>query len=186
VRSEEQQVSAGDDDKTVTRAKNVAYRLLTYRPRSRAELVGKLRDREFEEAVIDRVVSDLERFGYINDRQFAEQWVASRVRLRGLGRRRVEQELRNKGIDRDIVRDVLVETLSLDDEEAVAKQAAERKLRSMRNIEPLARKRRLAGFLERKGFSSEIIRSIIRTVPSRHAFVDEERRLTWKKKISIA
>jgi regulatory protein len=153
------------DDKTIARAKNAAYRLLTYRPRSRAELVEKLRDREFEGCVIDRVLVDLERFGYINDRQFAEQWTASRVRLRGLGRRRVEQELRNKGIDREIIRDVLVETLSLDNEKAVANAVAQRKLLSMKNVEPVACKRRLAGFLERKGFSSEIIRSIIRTMP---------------------
>lgn len=163
------------EDKQLSRAKNAAYRLLTYRPRSRAELVEKLRDREFDDIVIDRVLVDLERFGYINDRRFAEQWASSRVRLRGLGRRRVEQELRNKGVNRDIVREVLVETLSVDDEKAVAKQAAERKLRSMKNIEPLARKRRLAGFLERKGFSSEIIRSIVRMMPSRHALLDEER-----------
>lgn len=174
MRSSEKQNNCEDADKTTTRAKNAAYRLLTFRPRSRAELVGKLRDREFDETVIDRVLADLERFGYINDRRFAGQWAASRVRLRGLGRRRVEQELRNKGVDRDIIREVLVETLSPDDEMAVARETAERKLRSMKNLEPLARKRRLAGFLERKGFSSEIVHSIIRMMPSKCALADNE------------
>ncbi len=63
----------------------------------------KLQDKEFDQAVIEAVVVYLERLGYINDRQFAEQWAAGRVRLRGFGRRRIEQELRNKGIGRDII-----------------------------------------------------------------------------------
>ena len=95
------------NEKALMRARNAAYRLLTYRPRSRAELVTKLQEKDFDEAVVEAVLVDLARLGYVNDRQFAEQWASGRVRLRGFGRRRIEQELRTKGIDRDVIGEAL-------------------------------------------------------------------------------
>jgi len=106
------------------------------------------------------------RLGYVDDRKFACQWAASRARLRGYGRKRIEQELRQKGIGQETIREALAETIPLGDERETARMVAEKKLRAMKSLEPEARKRRLAGFLERKGFSSEIIWSIIRTISS--------------------
>src|SRR5512143_443683 len=94
-------------DKEQKLAKNVAYRYLTIRPRSRAEVEKKLREREFPQHIITSVIDHLLRLGYLNDEQFARQWAASRVRSRGFGRRRLEQELRVRGIDRDTIGSVL-------------------------------------------------------------------------------
>lgn len=151
-------------DKELTRAKNAAYRLLTYRPRSRKELEEKLREREFPEDIIGSVIDQCARLGYIDDARFAEQWARSRLTLRCFGRRRIEQELRGKGIAREIVREAIATVVPAEEEHEAAKKAAEKKLRTMRSVEPQARRRRLAGFLERKGFSSEIIRSILHAV----------------------
>ena len=154
----------GQDEKEVKRARNSAYRYLTIRPRSRAEVEQKLRDRGFPPEVVSSVIDHLLRLGYLNDEQFARQWAAGRVRSRGFGRRRIEQELRQKGIGRDIIRDTLTALFEDASELDVARREAERKLRTLSRFEPEVRKRRLAGFLERKGFPSEIIRSIVRTV----------------------
>jgi regulatory protein len=152
------------DEKEIKRARNVAYRYLTIRPRSRTEIEKKLVDRDFPADIIQSVIDHLLHFGYLNDEQFARQWAASRVRTRGFGRRRIEQELRQKGIGREVVcgtlKDLFEDTSELD----VARKEAEKKLRSLVRFEPEVRKRRLAGFLERKGFSSGIIRNILRTV----------------------
>jgi regulatory protein len=150
------------EDKVLTRARNAAYRILTYRPRSRAELIQKLQDKEFDQAVIEAVVVYLERLGYINDRQFAEQWAAGRVRLRGFGRRRIELELRNKGVGRDTVAEALAGVFGAETELETARSAAEKKFNSMKSTDGETRRRRLAGFLERKGFSFEIIRKVIK------------------------
>ncbi len=150
--------------KELTRARNAAYRLLTFRPRSHAELEQKLREREFDESVICEVLADLERLGYVNDRQFAGQWAAARLRLKGLGRRRIERELRRKGVPQEIIREAVAEAVPPDEEREAAVKAAEKKLRTMLSVSSDVRMRRLAGFLERKGFSSEITRSIIQMV----------------------
>lgn len=152
-------------EKTLTKARNTAYRLLTYRPRSRAELESKLRDRDFSEAVVDRVIADLARLGYLNERLFAEQWAAGRARVRGLGRRRIEQELKTKGVDREIIRDTLGTVFGDTPELDIAKREAVKKVKSLARAEPAARRRRLAGFLERKGFSSAIIGEVLRMLP---------------------
>jgi regulatory protein len=103
------------------------------------------------------------RLGYVDDRKFACQWAASRARLRGYGRKRIEQELRQKGVNQETIREALAEAIPLEDERETARTVAEKKLRTMKSLEPEARKRRLAGFLERKGFPHEIIWDIIKT-----------------------
>lgn len=154
----------GQDETELKRARNSAYRYLTIRPRSRAEVEQKLRDRGFPPEVVSSVIDHLLRLGYLNDEQFSRQWAASRVRSRGFGRRRVEQELRQKGISRDIIRDTMTGLFEEAPELDVARREADRKLRTLARLEPEVRKRRLAGFLERKGFPADIIRGIIRTV----------------------
>jgi regulatory protein len=155
------------DEKEVKRARNTAYRYLTIRPRSRAEVEQKLHDRAFPSDIIQSVIDHLLRLGYLNDERFARQWAASRVRTRGFGRRRIEQELRTKGVSRDIIRVTLEGQFEDSAEIDVARREAEKKLRSLTRFEPDVRRRRLAGFLERKGFPSGIIRAVLRSVPWR-------------------
>ena len=61
------------EKKELVRAKNTAYRYLSYRPRSYAEVEKKLRHQEFGEALVNAVLSDLVRLGYLNDEKFADQ-----------------------------------------------------------------------------------------------------------------
>jgi regulatory protein len=152
------------EDRALKRARNTAYRYLTIRPRSCVEVERKLRDRKFPPDIVSSVIDHLIKLGYLNDEQFARQWAASRVRSRGFGRRRLEQELRNKGISRDTIKETL-STLFEDASEAeVARKEADKKLRTLIRFEPEVRRRRLAGFLERKGFTSETNRTILRSV----------------------
>ena len=151
-----------ENDKECARAKNVAYRYLSYRPRSHAEVEKKLRDKGFGDVTVRTVLSNLTRLDYVDDEKFADQWAQSRVRLRGLGRRRIERELIDKGVDRETARRALDGVLTADLEIETAKRAVERKLASMRALDRETRRRRLAGFLERKGFSFAVIRHFIK------------------------
>jgi regulatory protein len=154
--------SVVSEDRQISRAKNTAYRYLSIRPRSRSEILRKLTDKEFPGEIIGRVMLHLERLGYVNDREFAGQWARSRTRLRGFGRRRIEQELRAKGISSDIIRETVAHLFEDSSEIDIARKEAEKKLKTLVRFEPEVRRRRLAGFLERKGFSSDIIRAIVR------------------------
>ncbi len=148
-------------DKQLVRAKDTAYRYLSYRPRSRAELEAKLHDKGFDDAIVAAVLVDLARLGYVDDERFASQWAEGRIRLSSHGKRRIARELAGKGVDRTIVLRTLTEVLSPDKERELARQTAERKLLTLRACDHETRRRRLSGFLERKGFSYEVIRDIL-------------------------
>jgi len=154
------------NDKELTRAKNAAYRFLTYRPRSRAEIEKKLHEKEFNDAIIETVLADLARLGYVNDLQFALGWTRSRIALRGFGRRRIGQELKSKGIGPEIIREVFAEVFSDETEIETARRVAGKKMNTMNSLDRETRRRRLAGFLERKGFSFEIIRDVLKSTES--------------------
>ncbi len=98
----------------------------------------------------------------MNDTHFAGVWTRSRIRLRGFGRRRIGQELKNKGIGRELIREAFSEVFSEETEIEIAKRVAEKKLLTMKALDRETRMRRLAGLLERKGFSFEIIRTVLR------------------------
>lgn len=153
-----------DKDKEVRRARNAAYRYLTIRPRSRWEVEQRLADRGFVKDIIVSVLDHLVRLGYLDDEQFARDWAASRVRTRGFGRRRIEQDLRNRGISTEVIRRTMAGLFADQPEAEIARKEAEKKIRTMSRLDPEVRRRRLAGFLERKGFTSDIIRSILYAV----------------------
>jgi regulatory protein len=164
------------ENREITRAKNAAYRYLALRPRSRTEVERKLSQKTFPDAVIRAVLSDLERLGYVNDREFSRLWSQSRVRMRGFGRRRIEQELRNKGVSQDVIRETLDALFENSSEADIAQREAEKKLKSLARFAPDVRLRRLAGFLERKGFSSEIIHAILRGARQRYPLCSGDRK----------
>lgn len=123
---------------------------------------AKLRDKGFDEAVIQSALSGLIRLGYLDDEKFARLWAESRIRLRAFGRRRIERELREKGVDPAIVRETLAGVFADDQEVDIAERAAAGKVKGMQLLDRETRRRRLAGFLERKGFPYDVIRVVLK------------------------
>jgi regulatory protein len=150
------------NEKELARARDAAYRHLSYRPRSREEVRRKLQEKGFSGPLVDAVLSGLERLGYVNDREFALQWARARIRLRSFGKRRIEQELRDRGIDRDLIQDALSEAFEAASELELARAEAEKKMKTLVRFRPEVRRRRVAGLLERKGFPASVVYSVIK------------------------
>jgi regulatory protein len=144
----------------VAAAKLVATRQLAYRARSTAELRKTLADRGFSEDAITEVVERFLELGYLNDAEFARRWIASRDQIAPRGSRLLRQELRQKGIDAELADQSLAEA-ELDDLET-ARRLAERRMDRLRDLPPDKARQRLAGYLERRGFSHEVVRKIDR------------------------
>jgi regulatory protein len=155
------------ETRELARARDAAYRHLSYRSRSRSEVAQKLKEKGFSATVIESVMENLERLGYVNDREFALEWSRSRVRLRGFGKRRIEQELRDRGVSRDLIHEALSEVFDDSSEFELALAEAEKKMRTLSRFEPDVQRRRLAGLLERKGFPAGIIRTVVNKVAPR-------------------
>ncbi|NES12836.1 MULTISPECIES: regulatory protein RecX [Micromonospora] len=131
-------------------AREICLRQLAVRPRTRAELAKALARRGISEEVAAGVLDRYDEVGIIDDAAFARAWVSSRHTGRGLARRALANELRQRGVDGDVASEALGE-LDEETEADTARALVERKLRSARG-DPDAVFRRLVGMLARKGY----------------------------------
>lgn len=88
------------------RAFNYAVSLLSKRAHSEQEILTKFRQKGITEG-IEQAIEKLKRFGYIDDERFASLYVSELINIKKYGKRRIEQELYRKGIDRGIIKDVI-------------------------------------------------------------------------------
>ncbi|HEX8725658.1 MAG TPA: regulatory protein RecX [Gemmatimonadaceae bacterium] len=137
--------------------------LLAARARSRLELRRLLLRKGEPADAVDRVLDRLEGAGYLDDAEFARQFARTKALGSGMSRRRVQQELARRGIDRALadaaIADVFAEE-SVNEIETV-ERLARRKLRALARLDDATRRRRLYGFLARRGFESEEIREVL-------------------------
>jgi regulatory protein len=142
-------------------AQAICLRLLTARPRSRAELAAALRRHGIPEDVGEPVLDRLSEVGLVDDAAFAESAVHSGHRRRGLGRRGLRAELGRRGVPDEIVNQA-VEGVRPEDEEQRARELVRRKLRSSTARDASALARKLGGMLARKGYSEGLAWRVVR------------------------
>jgi regulatory protein len=141
------------------RATSAALAFLAYRPRSEREVRDRLRQKAYRPEAIEAAVSKLTDWRYLNDADFARLWVENRANHQPRGQRRLAQELYRKGIDRDVARDAIAAAEI--DEEAAAFEVARAKLSAYAKLEPSTARRRLGGFLARRGYGFDVIRPVL-------------------------
>lgn len=138
-----------------------AMQLLQRRLHSGSELRNKLARREYGQAVIDDVLNDLRRLGYVDDERFARTRALSAAQHKQHGRRRAMLELREAGVEQETARRAVEDVYDPHDSLAVARALAQKKAPQLRKLEPLVARRRLAGMLARRGFEYDVVRPVI-------------------------
>ncbi len=144
-------------------AREICLRLLTFSPRTRAQLAEALARRDIPQEVADRVLSRFTEVGLIDDEAFAQAWVRSRHNGKGLAPRALSAELRRRGVADDTIQEAVAELHPEDIEEA-ARALVSRKLRTTRSLDPDRRTRRLVGMLARKGYSPGLAYRVVKEV----------------------
>jgi regulatory protein len=134
---------------------------LTGAARTRKELADKLAKRDVPDDVATELLDRFTEVGLIDDGSFAQQWVESRHRSRGLAPRALAQELRRKGVGDEEAKAALEQIDEADQREA-ARALVDRKLRTVRGLDPQVATRRLAGMLARKGYGAGLAFSVVR------------------------
>lgn len=155
------------------KAREAALNLLSYRARSEAELRQRLRRKEFPDDVVEACLTELVEKGFVDDAAFSASFVRDRVRGRPRGSRRLVQELRAKGVELKTAASAVEETLAAEDvtELELARDAARAWARrafggrgrpaQMDAESRLAARRQLYGYLARRGFPGEAIRTVM-------------------------
>lgn len=136
---------------------------LKFRQRSVKEMREYLSKKNTPPEIIERVIEQLTSERFLNDEEFARQWVQSRARFRPKGKRIVIMELQQKGIDREIIEKVLTEEMPDDvpNEEEQLKKLIQQRLKNYEGMKKQEIYQKLGAYLGRRGFSWEQIKKAI-------------------------
>jgi regulatory protein len=137
--------------------------MLARAPRSVRDLRRRLLRKGEGEADVDAAIERLTAAGLLDDAAFARAFVRTKVASQGFSRRRLQQELAKRGVARDVADAAIVEVLHDDEVDEVAniERAALKKLRTLRGLDEDTRRRRLYGYLARRGYSVDDVRVVL-------------------------
>jgi regulatory protein len=153
----EADIAALQDKEQYEKAKRGAIDLISRRPRSTTEIAQNLRRKEVPEVVIERVIVRLTELELLNDATFAAFWVEQREAFKPRSRLALGQELRQKGISRELIDEALQDF----DETAAAQQAALKQARQWSHLPEQEFRNKLGAYLQRRGFSYDAVREVI-------------------------
>jgi regulatory protein len=137
-----------------------ALHYLSFRPRSKPEVIQNLKNKGFSDSIIETTLERMEEQNFVDDRSFADQWIENRNTFHPRSRRLLSAELRQKGITDQTIQNAL-EDVSIPEEELAYKAAFSRAQR-YRSLDWIAFKTKVGAFLARRGFSYSVSTPVLK------------------------
>ena len=158
-----------DVERSRERTMNRAVKLLAAKPRS----VGELRERLLEklwtdEAIVDGVIEKLKEYKYLDDGQYARDIAASKLRQKPQGKRRLQQSMSRKKLDRDVMETAIAAAFETHPEELLIDAAIEKRLRLKGKPETREETKKFVDHLLRLGFDYGLIRTKLKELAAIH------------------
>ena len=120
----------------------------------------KLKDKEeLSPLVVDRLVEKLTQKGMLNDLQFANNWVESRSKKRGINL--VKAELFKKGLGRELIEEVISENQKVGSQEQTAEDVLLKRLPRWSKLPYQETRKKAYEFLLRRGFEYEVVKDVV-------------------------
>lgn len=149
-----------DDAEDEAESSHSTVRSKTY---TKSGMEQRLTREGFSEEAVETAVEELIDSGHIRDRKYAENWVARRQKSNPRGKTLLKRELLDRGIDRETVEQVVAE-VETENEAVLALQIAQKRMKRYRQLPTHVAKRRLHGFLARRGFEAEVVRQVLEQI----------------------
>lgn len=149
----------------VEAAHRAALRAQARRPHAIGDLRRRLIQKQHPPAAVDAALERLATQGLIDDRRFAEHFVATRG-ARGRGPARLMSDLLRQGLDRRTAEAAVQATLATEgiDVAATLRMVAERRAEQLRSLPLPVRRRRLTAYLARRGYHGDAVRTLVETL----------------------
>lgn len=145
------------------------YGLFSIRQRSEKETRRYLKNLSFKRKIkdqeeisdfaIEAIITKLKQLKFIDDEEFAKSWLEARSKKKGI--RVIKQELFQKGIDREIIEEVVSVQSSVVSEQQTAEKLLEKKLKFWKNLPPQEFRKKAYGYLLRRGFDYSSSKNIV-------------------------
>lgn len=149
------------DEKLEQRAKNVLLFQLSRSMKTRYQLAKILEKREIPDEIANAVLDRFTEAQLIDDAAFARAFVNSRLAISGKSRSVIARELKQKGVSAEDAQEAL-SIINSELEDKTAYSVAKKRYQQLSTLAPEVRRRRLMGFLMRRGFSSSLTTRILR------------------------
>ncbi len=134
-----------------------ALNYLSYRIRSEEEIRRNLKKHQVDPEMIEGVLDRLRDQSLVNDQEFAHQWIENRIAFHPRGKKALASELYQKGIKRPIIEESLQDL----NEEMLAKRVAQKYLPRLDLRNQKEFKRKLYGYLARRGFHYSLCQQVV-------------------------
>jgi len=145
----------------VAAATQSAIRLIAHQARTESELRKRLTRNGFSHSAVDVAIARLRDWNYLDDQDFARRWVESREGHRPRSASMIKRELVGKGVDAETA-ERIVDEAEIDEYKIALELGLKWAARPARE-DPAARRRRLAAYLQRRGFGWDIVRRVLDT-----------------------
>ena len=145
-------------------AHRAALRILTFRALPSHEIRRRLVRKGFVRSAADEAVDALVSSGLINDHEFALHYARTRARRFRYGPARLARDLERLGVEQREAGEAVHAALELEGVEAVdlLREAAAKKLRALRGLDPVTRRRKLKIYLLRRGFAAQDVIEVVK------------------------
>ena len=164
-----------DLDRSRTRTMNRAVKLLAAKPRSIRELRERLLEKLWtNDEIVDRVIEKLKEYKYLDDEQFARDTALSKLRQKPQGKRRLQQTMSQKKLDKDVVATAIADAFEKMPEEDMIDLAITKRLRLKGKPETREDTKKFYDHLLRQGFGFDLIREKMASVAKRGIEDDEQ------------
>jgi regulatory protein len=162
-----------DVERSRERTMNRAVKLLAAKPRSIRELRERLLEKLWtDETIVDAVIEKLKEYKYLDDEQYAHDLAISKLRQKPQGKRRLQQTMSQKKLDKDVVETAITEAFEKLPEDELIDQAIAKRLRLKGKPETREETKKFYDHLMRQGFNFDLIREKMAANISRSS--DEE------------
>jgi regulatory protein len=136
------------------KAREKALHYIGYRARSTQEVITRLSREHYTQEAIERVITRLIELDMLDDQKFAQEFAEGRLRNKGFGPMRIQQDLRRKGISPEIIETVVASVFEeMPPEELAAVSAEKIFARLSRQSDTFVRRKKLSDYLLRRGFN---------------------------------
>ncbi|UCB57680.1 MAG: regulatory protein RecX [Candidatus Omnitrophota bacterium] len=149
--------SCVQETKDLLKARDYAYRLLSYRQRSTEEVSRRLKKKGFTAAIIAKTIKYLSELNYLNDDDFARVWIRSKIESAPVGWLLLRYQLREKGLKEETIEKALSAFSERYDESDAARKLAILLHARYKELDARRARKRLYDYLRRRGFSQEAI-----------------------------
>jgi len=147
---------------------NRAVKLLAAKPRSVRELRERLLEKLWtNDEIVDAVIEKLKDYKYLDDEQYARDLAASKLRQKPQGKRRLQQSMSQKKLDKEIVEAAITEAFEKLPEEGLIDEAIAKRLRLKGRPQTREDTKKFYDHLLRQGFGFDLIREKMAAVATR-------------------